>query len=149
MAGMVSRITTSIAGQTDHASRWGLINTWLSDGVACGHSDLLYLAKYERPLMWSFSPFESRPLGRQLPHILRVCACQQRDEKSSHVPPRRARKVWITSVTKGEDDRLCNMKLKVRCSVCNRAWYPNTQHMDGYLYQYAGLYATIVPYFRV
>ncbi|CUA75202.1 Eukaryotic translation initiation factor 3 subunit B [Rhizoctonia solani] len=39
MAGMIARMTTSLAGRETRWIRPIIVNTWLTDGVACGHSD--------------------------------------------------------------------------------------------------------------
>ncbi|KAG8716467.1 hypothetical protein FRC08_009474 [Ceratobasidium sp. 394] len=148
MINMVARITTGVAGFGE-SGRYIILDSWLSDGVACNHSDLIYMAARERPLVWLFSPFNSRPLGKELPHLLSVCSCQSSRGPDSEQTPRRARKVWIVSHKESADRKLRNVQLKARCSVCNQAWILPTEHMDGCLYTHGGLYAALVPYFAL
>jgi hypothetical protein len=149
VAGMIARITTCLAGREARWTRPIIVNTWLTDGVACGHSDVLYMARYTPPHMWLFSPFDSRPLGRELPHLLTVCKCKAKEGLPEDINPRRTRKVWIISHNGTTGTALSELELNARCSLCNQKWKLPTDHLKGFLYQYGGLYAAVVPYFTV
>ncbi|KAG9103187.1 hypothetical protein FRC06_011844 [Ceratobasidium sp. 370] len=62
MINLVTGLTTSLVG-TDESPGEEMLNCWLNDGMACSHTDLIYMAKGLPPSMWLFSPFKSRPLG--------------------------------------------------------------------------------------
>ncbi|KAG8736225.1 hypothetical protein FRC10_009556, partial [Ceratobasidium sp. 414] len=92
---LVVRVTTSVVG-TDESPGEEMFNCWLSDGLACNHTDLVYLAKGLPSFMWLFSPFNSRPLGKELPNLLGVCSCQRDSVPGGDDQPTR-RKIWIVS----------------------------------------------------
>ncbi|CAE6434934.1 unnamed protein product [Rhizoctonia solani] len=97
VAGMIARMTTGLARRGVTWARSTHINTWLTDSVACGHSDILYMDRFNPPHMWLFSPFDSRPLGKELPHLMEMCKCTQQKEPSEDERRRRTRKVWMVS----------------------------------------------------
>jgi hypothetical protein len=146
LVNLVARITTTLAGNEEYASET-IRDCWLSDGVACTHTDIIYMTRGKRPLMWLFSPFASRPLGKELPHLLRICSCQrndQRDERSA-----RGRKFWVVSHNASDGMALQDIVVKASCSLCKQMWVLPTEHLAGNIYRHAGLYAAIVPYFAM
>ncbi|KDN33546.1 hypothetical protein RSAG8_13360, partial [Rhizoctonia solani AG-8 WAC10335] len=64
----LGKLTTNMAD--DIISPEDAVECWLSDDIAVSHTDLIYLQKMSPPMMWLFSPFNSRPLGKELPHLL-------------------------------------------------------------------------------
>ncbi|KAG8729087.1 hypothetical protein FRC12_021262 [Ceratobasidium sp. 428] len=141
----IARATTMTAGK-GQSRRFDLLKCWLSDGVACPHTDLLYMARFELPSMWLFSPFESRPLGKELPNLLTVCLCRP-SQPGANQTTSCTRKVWIIDHWAKRDMQLRDVKIKARCSACKQQWILETDDLDGVLYQFGGLWAAIVPYF--
>ncbi|KAG8682026.1 hypothetical protein FRC09_017068, partial [Ceratobasidium sp. 395] len=89
------------------------------------------MARLERPSMWLFSPFESRPLGKELPHLLTVCSCRPDSRVGAGLNARRSRKVWIVDHLAKPDMQLRDVKIKVRCSACNQRWVLETDNLEG------------------
>ncbi|KAG8719760.1 hypothetical protein FRC09_010665 [Ceratobasidium sp. 395] len=146
MVNFVARATTMTA-RKGQLQRFDFLNCWLSDGVACPHTDLLYMAPFQLPSMWLFSPFDSRPLGKELPHLLTVCACRPDSRQAADQTVRSARKVWIVDHHAKPDMQLRDVTVKARCSLCKKQWVLENGELDGVLYKSCGLWAAIVPYF--
>ncbi|KAG9093506.1 hypothetical protein FS749_014268 [Ceratobasidium sp. UAMH 11750] len=144
---LVARVTTSLVG-ADESPGQEVLNCWLSEALACGHTDLIYMTKGLPPCMWIFSPFNSRPLGKELPNLLGVCSCQQ-----ERVPgggnQLSLRKFWIVSHegSAHHGKPLREVRVKATCSRCAQTWIMPVDDLDGHLHIHGGLYAVVVPYF--
>jgi hypothetical protein len=129
--------------------RWQLlVDLWLRNTLANGHSDLIYFERLHRPRAFFFSPFLTRPLGIPLPSILTFCPCkvesQQGDLQGNN---RGVRKVWKVSHKGRKDMPLGQVVIKVQCSCCKRSWRIQKPGLKGVLWTSGGLYASIVDYF--
>lgn len=96
--------------------------------------------------MWLFSPFDSHPLGKELPHLLTVCSCQRNSDLAGQCQ-KADRKVWIVSHDAQDGMLLRDVVVKAKCSVCRQMWMLPTEHFAGNVYCHAGRYAAIVPIF--
>ncbi|KAG8714818.1 hypothetical protein FRC08_011407 [Ceratobasidium sp. 394] len=125
-----------------------ILECWLSDGLVCNHTDLIFMAKGLPPCMWIFAPFDSRPLGKELPNLLGACSCQREGAPGGDDRPRR-RKVWIVSHdgSARHGKPLRDVQVKARCSRCSQAWVMPVESLNGHLHVHGGLYAAVVPYF--
>lgn len=145
LVNLLARTSISLAGIEESAYET-ILECWLSDGVACHHSNLIYMTRNVRPVMWLFSPFDSRPLGKELPHLLATCSCR-RDSDSPMQGQPSDRKVWLVSHNAVDGMLLRDVVVKAKCSVCRQMWTLPTEHLAGNVYCHAGLYAAIVPFF--
>ena len=140
---LLGKLTTRQAHEKLSAEE--VVQCWLSDDIAVSHTDLIYLERLSPPVMWLFSPFDSRPLGKELPHVLSACKCkrglQGSDSRQSD------RKVWKVSHNATDGKRLDEVEIKVSCSLCGQMWKLPSEHLKGKVYNYAGLYSSIVPFF--
>ncbi|KAG8721218.1 hypothetical protein FRC08_014951 [Ceratobasidium sp. 394] len=130
-----------------------LMDTWLRDSFACTHSDLIRFAAGHEPALFCFSPFQSRPLGKELPNLLTTCPCQKPRSPS---PGKHSRKFWkVTHEDLGKKSRgrdgepplLKNIVIKAACSYCGEWWKMQQSDLPGTLHRYGGLYGAKVPYF--
>ncbi|EUC54287.1 hypothetical protein RSOL_036300, partial [Rhizoctonia solani AG-3 Rhs1AP] len=140
----LGKLTTSTAN--DKLLSEDVIDSWLSDDIAVSHTDLICLEKWSPPVMWLFSPFNSRPLGKELPHILTACQCK-RMQRTSNQQQQKNRKVWMTSHNAAHGMHLNKVQVKVTCSLCRQMWILPSEHLTGVVYTHAGLYSSIVPFF--
>lgn len=148
MLNMVARMTVSLIA----SAQWEvdeMFACWLRDGAACNHSDLIVLVKNQPPSMWLFSPFNSRPLGKELPSLLNVCSCPQLGTWAQADLRQRRRKVWIVKHTASEKKSLRDVEVRAQCSRCLQTWILPTEHLTGQLKKVSGLYAAVVPYFAL
>lgn len=125
-----------------------MLESWLTDG-ACNHSDLIYFPKQGTVEMWCFSPFQTRPLGKELPSLLQTCTCPNprppKDTKSAEG----SRRIWRV-VHNGKDrSALKDVEVLALCSACGQTWKLPTEHLDGQLRKLGGLFAAVVPYFAL
>lgn len=147
MINLVSRCTIETAGY-DEWTTAALLDMWLTDELASTHSDLICMARGQVPEMWLFSPFQTRPLGKELPSLLTACSCPllSRNQQDG-APLRRSRKIW-TVTHDGQHGKLVReTTVKVACSVCKQGWILPSQHLLGRLHMAGGLYAVVAPYF--
>lgn len=148
MLNLMARVTIALAGE-DPANVEEILTCWLSDGIACNHSDLVTLAKNQPPAMWLFSPFDSRPLGKELPSLLSACTCPQLGSWVHAEERRKKRKVWVVKHDGANNKMLKDVQVKVMCSVCLQTWKLPTEHLHGQLRKICGLYMAVVPYFAL
>lgn len=143
---MVARMTVALMGE----SPWAvdrMFECWLSDGIAVNHSDLIVLVRDTPPVMWLFSPFDSRPLGKELPGLLNACSCPERKILDDGVTEGKKRKVWVVKHDAHDKKMLRDVKVSISCSVCKQKWPLPSEHLAGQLRKVNGLYAAVVPYF--
>ncbi|KDN43800.1 hypothetical protein RSAG8_05793, partial [Rhizoctonia solani AG-8 WAC10335] len=124
----LGKLTTSMAD--DVVSAGEVVECWLSDDIAVSHTDLIYLEKLSPPLMWLFSPFDSRPLGKELPHLLSVCKCKREQQEGGH-QQQKDRKVWRVSHNAAHGVPLNEVQVKVSCSLCRQMWVLPSEHLTG------------------
>ncbi|KAF8595563.1 hypothetical protein BDV93DRAFT_514897 [Ceratobasidium sp. AG-I] len=148
MLSLVARMSIALMAE----SQWEvnhMFTCWLSDGIACNHSDLIVMVKNQPPVMWLFSPFDSRPLGKELPGLLSVCSCPQLDTWVNGQERRKRRKVWLVKHDAADGKLLKDVEVRAMCSVCLQTWVLPTDHLQGELRKACGLYAAVVPYFAL
>jgi hypothetical protein len=125
-----------------------LMDLWLRDDLAVTHSDLICFSRDEAPVMWLFSPFQSRPLGKELPSVLMTCTCPSLEKpNTSRLPAERVRKLWKVTHNAKPGKPLREVEVKASCTVCKQVWKLPTEALHGELRYVGGLYAAIVPYF--
>jgi hypothetical protein len=147
MLTMVSKASVQLIGY-EGWSITKLLDLWLRDDLAVTHSDLICFSKDAGPVTWLFSPFQSRPLGKELPNILMTCTCPTLDKSnSSHMPSEHVRKVWKVTHNAKPGKLLREIEVKASCSVCKQLWKLPTETLHSELRHVSGLYAAIVPYF--
>lgn len=122
------------------------VECWLSDDIAVSHTDLICLQQSLPPVIWLFSPFGSRPLGKELPHLLNVCKCKREHQEGSQ-QQQKDRKVWKVSHNAAHGVPLNQVEVKVTCSLCRQMWVLPSEHLTGQVYTHAGLYSAIIPFF--
>lgn len=129
-------------------SNVGLLDVWLRDSLAPSHTDIICMTKREAPVMWLFSPFQTRPLGKELPNLLMTCTCPQIFHTGQRVTPvRHVQKVWKVTHNGHHGKPLRETSVRAACSLCKQVWILPTDHLSGTLHCAGGLYAAIVPYF--
>jgi hypothetical protein len=144
MANMIAQSVTSLLGFGSWSAA-GLLDTWLRDSLACTHTDLIYFSKGEIPRMFCFSPFQTRPLGKELPSLLTSCDCK--GAPAGDGPPSSRQKIWKVTHTGKHKSSLENILVKASCSICRRQYKLQAPYLKGTLHKYGGLYAAEVPYF--
>jgi hypothetical protein len=126
-----------------------MFRAWVTDSIAVGHSDMVYLSREAEPELWLYAPMQSRPLGKSLPSILATCSCPgfSAGETSQR---RRAggRKTWDVRHTNGKDGTLLReVSVTASCLICKQSWPLPSEHMVGVLRKHYGVFSAIVPYF--
>jgi hypothetical protein len=122
--------------------------TWLTDGPARIHTDIVYMAVNEEPEMWLYAPFQSRPLGKPLPSLLKVCTCPGIARKPDGTPvAQQPRKVWKVTHSGKAPNALRDVSVKASCTVCKQSWSLPSENLSGRLDNAGGKYCAIVPYF--
>lgn len=114
-----------------------LIDLWLRNTLANGHTDLIYFERHNRPRAFLFSPFQTRPLGIPLPPILNACPCRPGSEEKK-------RKVWKVQHTGVARKEIGKVVIRVECSVCEKVWHLQKPRLNGLLWTCGGLYASIL-----
>ncbi|CUA73439.1 helicase domain-containing protein [Rhizoctonia solani] len=112
----LGKLTTDTAD--DLVSAKDALECWLSDDIAVSHTDLVFLEKFAPPAMWLFSPFNSRPLGKELPHLLAACKCK-REQEARGRQEAKDRKVWKVSHNAAHGACLNEVEVKISCSLSN------------------------------
>ncbi|KAG9096978.1 hypothetical protein FS749_007349 [Ceratobasidium sp. UAMH 11750] len=124
----------------------GVFQAWMRSDSACTHSDLIYFSKTDPVVMWLFSPFQTRPLGKPLPSLIGKCTCP----KGPLIPlPEGAKgqKIWKVTWRGAVGSSLDKITVKATCSLCGQTWQLPTENMVGTLLEVSGLYAVEVPFF--
>jgi hypothetical protein len=147
MVNLVAKSTVETAGY-DAWTAAGLLELWLSDSMSCTHTGLICLEKEVEPIMWLFSPFQTRPLGKELPSLLTTCTCPLlRTQQGEQQELRRSRKVWTVTHTGRDGMPLREVRVTASCSICKQGWRLGAEGLAGQLVRSRGLYAAVVPYF--
>ncbi|KAG8752788.1 hypothetical protein FRC11_008027, partial [Ceratobasidium sp. 423] len=110
---LIGKLTMSIAGEEPCSQ--DILDCWLSDGVVCNHTDLIYLERGIPATLWLFSPFGSRPLGKELPHLLVSCTCK-RGRTLEGGNSQQNRKIWKVSHDAKHGRLLKDITVKATCS---------------------------------
>jgi hypothetical protein len=130
-----------------------VIDLWLRNTLANGHTDLIYFERCRQPEMFFFSPFLTRPLGISLPSILSHCPCKTEQPKDASMHEDRqgdkkgVRKVWKVAHTGKMQMPLGQVQIKLLCSCCKRIWKIQKPDLKGVLWKSGGLHASVVQYF--
>lgn len=122
-----------------------LLDMWLRDALACTHTDLIHFARGKPPMLFCFSPFESRPLGKALPNLLMSCKCGTPIAEGA--TSRRRQKVWQVRKTGKNGTPLSKVVVTAICTACEQTWKMSEPGLAGRLVKASGLYAAEVPYF--
>lgn len=147
MLGMVAKASVQLIGYEGWSTP-KLLDLWLLDDLAATHSDLICFSRNEAPVMWLFSPFQTRPLGKELPSVITTCTCTLTEITNSSRPAHeRVRRIWKVTHDGKDGKPLRDIKVKVRCSACKQFWYLQTKYLQGKLHRMGGLYAAVVPCF--
>lgn len=117
-----------------------LVDLWLRNTLANGHTDLIYFARREEPRAFFFSPFQTRPLGIPLPSVLSACPCRPEGQQNR-------RKVWQVQHTGYHEKDLGGIVVTVKCSGCKSIWHLSKPSLNGRLWKCGGLYASVVKCF--
>ncbi|KAG8732513.1 hypothetical protein FRC11_013076 [Ceratobasidium sp. 423] len=124
----------------------GFFELWLQDEFAPTHTDVIYFERNAEVSLILFSPFQTRPLGRELPNVLMTCTCPGLDERLGQ-PGRRIKKTWkVTHNAKNKMD-VNTIRVDATCTVCRQRWTLPTAGLRGKILKVSGLYAVVVPYF--
>jgi hypothetical protein len=145
MLNLVSRSSIETAGYTEWTAS-ALFKLWLNESQACTHTGLICMEREKPPVMWLFSPFQTRPLGKELPSLLMTCTCpllRTGPEGGETL----GRKVWAVTHNGRDGMLLRNVKVTAACSICRQGWELDSRNLDGHLRRSGGLYAAVVPYF--
>ncbi|CAE6475595.1 unnamed protein product [Rhizoctonia solani] len=148
-ATFLANLSTNRAGDSKEMGTV-ILNSWLGDDIVCHHSNMLYMERDTRPMMWCYSPFQSRPLGKPLPDLSRVCSCPGLDiDRSDSDSEEQGRKFWHVSHNAKHGMLLKDIVAKAECSICGRYWPLPTESLTGSMHCYNGRYAAIIPYWAV
>ncbi|KAG8734299.1 hypothetical protein FRC10_011774 [Ceratobasidium sp. 414] len=151
LVNVITQVSIVLLGFTEWNDTY-LMDTWLRDTFACTHSDVIRFATRQEPTLFCFSPFQTRPLGKELPNLLRTCPCKK---PASADPGKRSRKIWkVThddvgkkSGKNGKPTLLKDVVIKATCSYCNAWWKMRQSDLPGTLHRCGGLYCAKIPYF--
>jgi hypothetical protein len=147
MIDLVSKASIDLLGYDAWSPR-GLLELWLRHDLASTHTDLICISREEDPELWLFSPFQTRPLGKELPSILMTCSCSSLDKPGSRrTGNSQTRTIWKVTHNSKHGKALRDIAVKAACSTCKQTWILPTADLVGKLHHTAGLYAAIVPYF--
>ncbi|KAG9121683.1 hypothetical protein FRC07_002271 [Ceratobasidium sp. 392] len=122
-----------------------LMDTWMRDPLASTHSDLLRFAPLIEPAMFLFSPFQTRPLGIELPNILEHCQCVG---PRANKPKPTTRKFWKVSHDGRGKETVSEITVTYKCSLCGDWWKSKQENLPGTLHQFGGLYCAAIPFFE-
>ncbi|CAE6464675.1 unnamed protein product [Rhizoctonia solani] len=148
-ATFLANLSTNRAGDSKEMGTV-ILNSWLGDDIVCHHSNMLYMERDTRPMMWCYSPFQSRPLGKPLPDLSRVCSCPGLDiDRSDSDSEEQGRKFWHVSHNAKHGMLLKDIVAKAECSICGRHWPLPTENLAGSMHCYNGRYAAVIPYWGV
>lgn len=139
LVNLVANSAVELLGYHTWTSRMVLDN-WLRDSLACTHTDLIFFTRKAEPTRFCFSPFQTRPLGKDLPSLFASCDC-------GAVGSGRGRKIWDVRHDGHHGKKLKDVLVTVRCSFCGRRWTLQEPQLPGILVKIGGLYAAEVPYF--
>lgn len=121
-----------------------VLDAWLRDSAACTHTDLIYFGRNEKARVLYFSPFQTRPLGKNLPNLFDSCQCRDHNVES---PNRGKKKVWKVLHNGVHNRKLSEIVITISCSLCKTKWSLHQPNLPGKLHKVAGLFAAEVPYF--
>jgi hypothetical protein len=125
-----------------------LMDLWLRDALAVMHSDVICFSRDEAPIRWLFSPFQSHPLGKELPSILLTCTCLSLEKSNmSCLPAEHVCKIWKVTHNAKPGKPQCKVEVKASCTISKQVWMLPTEALHGKLCHVGGLYAVIAPYF--
>lgn len=141
LVGLISKSAVELLGFGEWTTRMVLDN-WLRDSPASTHTDLIFFGRQQEPMLFCFSPFQTRPLGKNLPSLLNTCDCKESGRRKES-----RQKIWRVTHTGHLDRRLDEVEVTVRCSLCGREWKLRERGLPGVLVKIGGLYAAEVPYF--
>ncbi|KAG8791751.1 hypothetical protein FRC12_008232 [Ceratobasidium sp. 428] len=145
MANLVTMFSYHLIGVSGDA-RKTLHCTWMTESIACSHTDLLHMAPGRAPEMWLYAPFQSRPLGKPLPNVFSVCPCPSLiDPESGRTSARK--KIWKVDHKGRPGSKLRDVKVKAICQGCRQAWPLPYEALQGTLVRVAEVYGAVVPYF--
>lgn len=140
MVNLISNSAVELLGFHAWSSRM-VLDTWLRDSLACTHTDLIFFSRQQEPTLFCFSPFQTRPLGKDLPSLLMNCDCGVDGSGKG------GRKIWEVKHTGHHGSKLKEVVVTARCSYCRRRWQLQEPELPGILVKIGGLYAAEVPYF--
>jgi hypothetical protein len=146
MLNLVAKASVELLGYRSWTNS-GLLDMWLRDGLAAPHTDIICMTRRESPAMWLFSPFQTRPLGKELPSLLMMCTCPQLPRAGGEHRPHHIQKIWKVTHDGHHGKLLRDTHVRASCSICKQVWKLPTDHLHGKLHCVGGLYAAIVPYF--
>lgn len=141
--------------------RTSLVECWMRDEMASSHSNIILMSRNALPTLYCFAPFQTRPLGRDLPSILHTCDCKNVEEsnltvekrwKVRHTISKLKSQPGIDSANPGSTfGRVeCNRyNVTIACTRCRNRWALTSEHLPGVLCNVAGLHYVEMPYFRV
>lgn len=141
LVNLVSQSSVTLLGFTTWSGQL-LLDTWLRDSLASTHTDLIYFTQKKEPSLFCFSPFQSRPLGKDLPSLLSSCDCSD-----GPAPGGTRQKIWRVTHNGHDLSQLKDVVVQASCSFCRRQWILQERNLPGVLHKIAGLYAAEIPYF--
>lgn len=118
------------------------LDSWLRDSLASTHTDLIYFARQEEPSYFCFSPFQYRPLGKDLPNLLSTCKCL-----AGGYPGGKKQKIWKVTHDGRDLSQLKDVTIQISCSFCRKRWSLREPGLPGVLHKCGGLYGAEIPYF--
>ncbi|KAG8712535.1 hypothetical protein FRC08_014450 [Ceratobasidium sp. 394] len=134
-----------------------VVQQWMRDEMASTHSDIIILSARSEPMVYRFAPFQSRPLGRDLPSILHACPCPPVFRGGKVVQKTWSVKHTIAWQSDPQDRRkgsgtfdsveLNRVQVTIACSRCDQAWLLDNKSMPGRLFTVGGLHCVQCPYF--
>lgn len=144
MVNLIAQSSITLLGY-DSWNDLSVLDMWLRDSLASTHTDLIFFIRDNPPRLFRFSPFQSRPLSKELPSLLSICKCTGSGDATSH--KQRKQKIWKVTHTGKHKSLLKNVVVTASCSACQQTWYLKKPDLPGILRKVGGLFAADIPYF--
>jgi hypothetical protein len=106
---------------------------WLKSHELYHLTNLVIFPNDQPPVMLLASPFDTAPLGRQLPDIDSICSCIQTKHHAE-------KKRWLVQHNASDGSNIQDIHMSAQCSNCHCVWSLRTDGMKGVLHEAAGRY---------
>ncbi|KAG8736721.1 hypothetical protein FRC10_009030 [Ceratobasidium sp. 414] len=137
-ASFLVEVATSGHGGLGHVAE-RVIEPWMSNKELFERSDLVVFTLEAPTVMLLASEFSTRPLGKPLPRIERVCRCT--------VPTDAQRgKTWVVEHNARHGCAVRDVQIAAKCSLCGTTWRLESSRLDGEIYARHGRYCVKICY---
>jgi hypothetical protein len=102
-------------------------DSWMFNKDLFQRSDLVVFALEAPATMLLASDFSTRPLGKPLPRIEKVCQC-------AVFSADKAVQAWVVEHNAQHECAVRDVVVSARCSLCGKTWLLNSAYLGGDIY---------------